>query len=193
MATLTQLTMDADGTIDTVNIDHDAGTGSPYFSHCNDAPDGVSSDWVANDNGETSGKAKFRLSDVNSDFGSMDSLNIDVDVWAETAVSDDTITLTCRIFDANDEVTPLTNETGNIATHADTTRLQRNIVFGGLTGNKAQWNGAYIQFTWTYDKTAGPDNANLRLYGCDIDGTYTISSGAAIPVFCTHYHKQRRY
>ena len=175
MATLNQLTLDADGTIDTANIDHDGGTGSPYFSHCNDTPDGVSTDFVQNDNGETSGKARFTLTNVNSDFGSMDSLNIDVDVQA-SGFSNDTCTLTARIFDADDEVTPLTDESGNLGTDADSTRVQRNVAFAGLTGSKAQWDGAYIQFAWTYAKVAGPDNANLQLFGCDIDGAYTIAS-----------------
>jgi len=175
VATLTQLTLDADGTIDTANIEHDAGTGSPYFSHCNDAPDGLSADFVANDNGETSGTARFRLSNVNADFVSMTTLNIDVDLQA-VGFSNDTCTLTARIFDADDEVTPLTDETATLGDHADGSRVQRNKTFGGLTGSKTQWDGAYIQFTWTYNKVSGPDNANLQLFGCDIDGTYSLGA-----------------
>ena len=109
MATLNQLTLDADGTIGSA-IRHDAGTGAPFFSHCNDAPDGVSTDFVENDDSETSDEAWFRLTDVNADFGSMDTLNIDADVLA-TGFSNDTCTLTARIFDADNDVTnPLTNE-----------------------------------------------------------------------------------
>ncbi len=176
MTTLTQITLDADGVIGG-EIRHDGGTGAPFFSHCNDAPDGVSSDFVENDDSESSGEAWFRLSDVNSDFGSMDTLNIDVDILA-TGFSDDTCTLTARIFAANnDTANPLTAESGNLGTDADAPRVQRNVPFGTLAGTKAQWNAAYIRFTWTYSKTGGPDNANLRLFGCDIDGTYTIASG----------------
>ena len=173
MATLDQLTLDADGTIGS-DVEHDAGTGAPFFSHCNDAPDGVSSDWVSNNLTERTTTARFRLTDVNSDFGNMDTLNIDVDVELTGSVDNDTIVLSARIFDADDEVTPLTDETTtNLGDETDTTRAQRNVTFGGLTGTKAQWNTAHIQFTWTYDKTGGGDNIRLQLFGCDIDGTYT--------------------
>ena len=175
MATLNTLTLDADGTIDTANIEHDGGTGSPYFSHCNDEPEGGSSDFVQNDNGESSGTARFRLSDVDADFVSMDTLSIKVDVNAN-GFSDDTCTLTARIFDADDNVTPLTAETSNLADHNDTPRLHRTVSFASLTGSEAQWNSAYIQFTWTYNKVSGPDNANLQLFGCDLDGTYTADA-----------------
>jgi len=188
MATLDQLTLDADGTIDTVNIEHDAGIGSPYVGHCNDAPDGVSADWVGNDTGEKTGTAWFSLSDVNADFSSMDSLNIDVDVDA-TSSSDDTCALTARIFDADNSTTnPLTDESGNLGTEADTTRAQRNVVFAGLAGTEAQWNAAHIRFTWTYAKTGAGDNLQVRLYGCDVDGTYTIAGGLSIPIAAYHYN-----
>ena len=174
MATLTQLTLDADGTI-AAEVRHDGGVGSPFFSHCNDAPDGVSADFVENDDSETTTTAWFSLGDVDADFGSMDTLNIDVDVQA-TGFSDDTCTLTARIFDADNDVTnPLTDESGNLATEADSTRVQRNVGFAGLAGSEAQWNSAHIRFTWTYTKTAGPDHANLQIYGLDIDGTYTTA------------------
>jgi len=176
MTALNQLTLDADGTIDTVNIEHNGGTGSPYFSHCNDAPDGVSSDFVRNDAGETTGTAWFRLTDVNADFGSMNSLNIDVDVEVTDAFDNDTCLLTAQIFDNNaDETNPLT-DSQQVGSHADSTRVQRQLAFGSLTGSKAQWNAAHILFTWTYTKVTGPDNARLAIYGCDIDGDYTISA-----------------
>ena len=176
MATLTQLTLDADGTIDTANIEHDAGTGSPYVGHCNDAPDGLSSDWVGNDTDEASGTAWFSLDDVDADFGSMATLNIDVDVDS-TGFVNDTCTLTARIFDADNDISnPLTDESGNLATEADSTRIQRNVSFAGLAGSKAQWDAAHIRFTWTYNQVTSPDNAQVRLYGCDIDGTYNAEA-----------------
>jgi hypothetical protein len=178
MATLTQLTLDADGTIGAV-IRHDAGTGAPFFSHCNDAPNGLSIDYVENDDSESTGVAWFSLSNVDADFGSMDTLNIDVDVQA-VGFNNDTCALTARIFAANNDTgNPLTNETGNLGTQADIIRTQRNVTFAGLAGSKAQWDAAYIRFTWTYNQVTGPDNASLRIYGCDIDGTYTAGGGPA--------------
>ena len=180
MAALTQLTLDADGTIG-ANVVHNAGTGTPFVGHCNDAPDGLSSDWVANDVTETDTTAWFSLDDVDADFGSMDTLNIDVDVDAvDDGSSDDACTLTARIFDADNDISnPLTDETASLGTEADTARTQRNVSFAGLTGSKAQWDAAHIRFTWDYTKTGGPDNVQVRLYGLDIDGTYTAPSKAA--------------
>lgn len=173
MATLTQITLDADGTI-AGEVRHDAGTGSPFYTHCNDAPDGLSSDFVENDDSETTTTAWFSLANVDADFGSMDTLNIDVDVQS-TGFSNDTCTLTARIFDAdNDTTNALTDESGNLATEADSTRTQRNVSFASLTGSEVQWNAAHIRFTWTYSQVTGPDNANLQLYGLDIDGTYVV-------------------
>ena len=176
MATLTQLTLDGDGTIGAV-IEHDAGTGSPFNTHCNDAPDGVSTDWVANDTTETTGDAFFSLSNVNADFGSMDTLNIDVDLQVTGTVDDDTGLIRATIFDANSTSNALTSTTATLGDQTDTTRGQRNVSFAGLTGSKAQWDTAHIRFTWVYNKTAGPDNLQLKLFGCDIDGTYTASAG----------------
>ncbi len=171
---ISQITLDADGTI-AGEVRHDAGTGTPFFTHCNDAPDGLSSDFVENDDSENTTTAWFSLTDVDADFSSMDTLNIDVDV-AATGFSNDSCTLTARIFDADNDITnPLTAETGNLATDADSTRTQRNVVFATLTGTKAQWDAAHIRFTWTYNQTGGPDNANIQLFGCDIDGTFTSS------------------
>lgn len=175
MATLSTLTLDGDGTIG-AEVVHDAGTGSPFYTHGNDTPNGGSSDWVANDQNETSTTAWFSLSNVNSDFDSMSTLNIDVDVQA-VGFSNDNCTLTARIYAADNNTTnPLTAESGNLGTQADGTRTQRNVTFSSLAGTKTQWDGAYIRFTWTYSKVTGPDNGQLRLYGCDIDGTYSAAA-----------------
>lgn len=178
MAVLTTITADADGTIGATVADSD--TDAAYFDDCNDSPDGLSSDWIANDQSESDAVAWLSLANVDSDFSSMDTLDIDVDVDA-TSFVDDTCTLTCRIYNAdNDTTTPLTNETGNLATQADTTRTQRNVTFAGLAGSKSDWDGAYIRFTWTYAKSGKGDDGQVRLYGFDIDGTYT-AAGAASP------------
>ena len=129
--------------------------------------------------------AWFSLSDVDADFGSMDTLNVDVDVDAiDDGSSNDTCALTARIFDAdNDTSNPLTDETSNLGTEVDTTRTQRNVSFAGLTGSEAQWNAAHIRFTWSYVKPGSPDNVQVRLYGLDIDGTYTVASKATGTIF----------
>lgn len=182
-ATLTTLTLNADGTISGFAA-HDAGTGSPFYTHCNDDPDSSSSDWVGNDLRETSCTTWFALSNVDADFTSMTTLQVRVDVQADSfggGGGGDTCTLTARIYDANNDTTnPLTDETSNLATEADSTRTQRNISFSGLTGTKTQWDAAYIRFTWTYTQNAGPDNASIHLHGCDFDGTYAATPAVEV-------------
>ena len=181
MATLTQLVIEADGTLDTTNLSHDAGTGTPWYTHCNDAPDGVSSDYVTN-NGSLNTSTQyawFRLSDVDADFGSMDTLNIDVDVMA-TGFDNDTCNLVARIADGDASATWLTVGV-TVATQADTTRLQRNLSFASLTGTKAQWNSAYLRLAWVYSRVTGPDaSASLRIFGLNIDGTYTAAAAGSV-------------
>lgn len=178
-ATLTTLTLNADGTISGFAA-HDAGTGSPFYTHCNDDPDSSSSDWVGNDLSETSCTTWFALANVDADFTSMTTLQVRVDVQA-VGFGNDTCTLTARIYDANNDTTnPLTDETSNLATEADSTRTQRNISFSGLTGTKAQWDAAYIRFTWTYTQNTGPDNASIHLHGCDFDGTYAATPAVEV-------------
>lgn len=174
MAILTTLLLDGDGTIGGT-IENDTAD-TPLWDHASDTPDGGSSDYIQNDNSESTDTAWFSLSNVDADFGSMDTLDIEVDVWAETPITDDAIILSARIADGDASATWLTN-TLNVATEADTTRLQRTMSFSSPTGTKAQWDTAHVRFTWSYQKQGGPDNANLRLYGVDFDGTYTVAAG----------------
>jgi len=180
MATLTQLVLDGDGTIDTSNLSHDAGTGSPWYTHCNDAPDGGSSDFVQCNGSLISGSyiAWFSLSDVDADFESMLTLNIDCDIIASGFVND-SCNLNARIADGDDSTTWLTDQV-TLGSQSVTTRDQRNRTFGSLTGTKAQWNTAHLRLTWFYTKQTSPDPAaSLRIFGLDIDGTYTAASAAA--------------
>ncbi len=178
MAVLNQLLLDADGTIGVKTL-HDAGVGAPFYTHCNDTPDGGSSDWVANDQTEGDTTAWFSLSNVNIDFGSLDTLNIDVDLdEVDDGSNNDTCTLTAQIFDSDSggSENALT-DAKQIGDTTDGTRVQRQLAFGSLTGNRTQWNNAYLKLTWDYTKVASGDDVQIRLYGCDVDGTYTISTG----------------
>ena len=179
MATLTQLVLDGDGTIDTTNLSHDAGTGAPWYTHCNDAPDGGSSDYVTCNGSLTNGTydAWFSLSDVDADFESMLTLNIDCDIQASGFVND-TCNLLAQIADGDNSSTFLTDSV-ILGSQSVTTRDQRNRTFGSLTGTKAQWNTAHLRLRWNYTKLTSPDpSASLRIFGLDIDGTYTPASAA---------------
>lgn len=165
------LAADADGTIGANTVDSD--TDAAYFDDCNDTPNGLSGDYIANNLAETSTTASLRLSDVPTDFDSIDSLVMIADVDS-TGFVDDTCTLTAQVYDADTGGNALT-DSQQIASHADSTRTQRTVNFGSLTGTKAQWNAAYLRLTWTYTKNTGPDNAQVRLYGHLFEGFYTAA------------------
>ena len=192
MPALTQITVDADGTIG-ANMTTDAGSSPPdYFSHCEDAPDGGSSDWVGNDTTETSTTAWFSLENVDADFDAMTALNIDVDLDAvDDGSSNDTCALTAQIFDADNDQTNALTDSQQIGDETDGTRVQRNLVFGSLTGTKAQWDTAHLLLTWTYVKPGSPDNVQVRLYGLDIDGTYDVAASGSPPCAVNSFRQRR--
>jgi len=181
---LSQITLDADGTINTAEIEHDAGTGSPYFTHANDANDGLSSDYVFNAlDSDGTFVAWFSLADIDADLDIMASLILGIDTIA-TGFTNDTCTLTARIFDADNDVTnPLTDETAAIIDESNTTRSQQLIEFNTLAGTKAQWDAAHIRFTWIYDRITSPDGGELRIHGCELDGFYVaaVASDLIVP------------
>ena len=167
MATLTTLTLDANGTIG-ANVDKQSG--DPYYQNCNDDPDSASTDYIENDGSDTATEAWFSLTDVDADFDSMDTLQIRVHGSIVNGAG--TATLTARIYDAdNDTTNPLTSEITLITTGDGS--VLKNVAFGSLTGTKAQWNSAHIRFSWSglfsFEKA--------RLNGCDFDGTYTAAAG----------------
>lgn len=165
------LTVDGDTGPLSASLRHDSGMGGDYYTHCDDDPEASSADYVENNDTSTGGDIHFTLSDVPSDFDEMLRCGIVVDVWSETAVTDDELTITARIFDSVGG-NALTDESIAFATEEDTTRITRNIEFENLTGTKAQWNSAVINFTWDYTTTSSADNANIRLYGCKVTGLY---------------------
>lgn len=162
------ITADADGTIDTVD-QFDSDSDFIYFDDCNDTPDGGSADYIASSSGTSS--SWLRLEDVPSDFNSLSSLSMDVDVWGNSITG----TLDAQIFDSDSggSENPLTDEQ-EIASGFVTTRTQQTVNFGSLTGSKTQWNNAYLKLTFTISSGAN----DLRLYGFTVDGVY---AGAAAP------------
>ena len=171
MATLTTLTIDANGTIG-ANVNKTSG--DPYYQNCNDDPDSASTDHIENDASDTATEAWFSLTDVDADFDSMDTFQIRVDGGVPFTPGG-TVTLTARIYDAdNDTTNPLTSEE-TLMTELDSTSVLKNVTFSSLTGTKAQWNSAHVRFSWS--NLAGFGQAEIN--GCDFDGTYTAAAGGS--------------
>lgn len=174
--TLTTLRPNGNGTISSV-ITNEAG-GAADYTDVEDDPDSSSTDGLQNDTSESSGTANVQLTATNSDFGSMDTLGVRVDVHAISAGGNDSIDLYAQVFSAdNGGGTALTDEV-QVGSKADTTRTQRTVSFtaGSLTGSKTDWDGAYLRLRWNYTKPGGPDNNQLRIYGVEMDGTYTTAA-----------------
>lgn len=171
MATLTTLTLDGDGAID-ATIQHDSGTGSPFYTHCNDDPDSSSADFVENDGSPGTHTARFTLTNVDSDFGSMDTFQIRVDRDGDFVIGQTAI-INARIFSGAGSSTPLTDKVKIV--DATDSRSVANISFTGLTGTKSQWDDAQVEFEW---ENVSLNGERLQLFGCDFDGTYTEAAPA---------------
>lgn len=180
MTTLGPLSPDGDGTIGAA-IEHDAGTGSPFYTHFDEDPASAGADWVGNDLSESSDTAFFDVADMPADFGSIDALTIDYSRQAQ-GFGNDTCTLYVQVF-ASDESTNYTDEI-TLATETDTTKITETGTFAvnatGLAASKSSWNGAQIRFRWNYSQSTGPDNAQILIFAFEINGDYTISTGAII-------------
>lgn len=178
-----RLTPNADGTLDTSNTAHDAGTGTPYYTHLDNAVDGQSTDDVHNAHTVGTVYDWFALSSTPSDFSSMDSVTIRVDALstAPAGSSPDTCDFSARVYDAdNDTTTPLAGDSGSIVDEqSNTVRVVNSATMASPSGTKTAWDGAYIRCAWAYNKVAGPDNIELDIHGLVLDCTYTASAGGA--------------
>lgn len=173
MTVLGPLAPDGDGTID-VTIEHDGGTGPPFYTHCDENPASPGTDWVGNDQTETDGVAFFEVANTPSDFGFIDSLSVDYSRQAQ-GFSDDTCILYVQVF-ASNESTNYTDEI-TLADETDTTKITEVGTFTinatGLAASKADWDGARIRFRWDYTQTTGPDNAQIKVFAFELNGAYT--------------------
>lgn len=179
------LTPDADGTNDSWT---DSDTDGALFDDCNDDPDSSSTDWVqsaaSHGPGSTTSELWLSLSNVPADFSSIESLTLRIDGIINGTVSNDTLTVTAQVFDSDSGGTEnALTDAQTILTEADTTRVQRNVSFGSLTGNESQWNAAHIKLLATYTRTGSDDGFAGRIFGTLFNGTYTAS--AATPVSVT--------
>ncbi len=173
-ATLPTLRPTADGTID-AEVVHDAGTAAPFYTHIDDDPDSPTvSDWVANSQNEIAASAFFEVTNTPADFDTMSTLEIKIDFGA-IGFANDTAVLYAQMYQS-DESTTLSDEM-QLATQATAAGLI-TVSFTNVTaGSKTIWNGAHIHFRWTYTKTKGPDNAQLKITATELNGTYTVSAG----------------
>jgi hypothetical protein len=170
---LTAITFDAD---DYAASGDNSDADGAYYDDCNDAPDGLSSDWISNDGAGNDTEIWLRLENVDSDFDSMSTFLVDVDVYAFD-FTNDTCPLTMQVFDsARGGTENALTDQKEVASTADSTRTQRQVSFGSLTGTKTQWDNAHVKLVWDYTKVQSWDFGRVRLYGTEFTGTYSTAS-----------------
>src|SRR3989344_520727 len=158
------------------SIDYDAD------STINDA------DWVSNGTSETTTTQGFQLNDMPADFGTMDTgLNIKVRYNKfDDGSSHDTVTLGAQIVQA-DGSTELAGNSGpqTIESHSSgcgtggcgwTTDAAFTFTSVNTTANKATWDGAELELTWTYTKPQSPDDVEIRISAVELNGAYTAAT-----------------
>lgn len=184
MATLGPLYPIDDGTIDTAVITRSTGAGT-YASHIDSdpstgQPDG---DYIYNA-GAAGGFSFFIMTDVPTDFGSMDTVTVDTftDVVGRT---DDNIDFRCSIWDSTETIMYAGNVIGD---NGELVGMNPNglltttltLTSAGLAASKADWNNARIRMSWYYTQNMAKDAYDLRLHAFEVNGTYTqFVAGAA--------------
>ena len=125
-----------------------------------------------NDQSETSGTQFYQLTDMPSDFQSMDSLDIEI-VWRDLADGNDDLVLSAQVFESN-ETSALTDQI-TIHSHngSDVGYTTTNLSFT-LQGNnnKTVWDGARLALDWSYTQNQGQDNLQIRVTNAQLNAAY---------------------
>lgn len=160
-------------------VNESGGTTNLYASVDDDPDFPTTSDYVTNTS-NTNASAFFNLTDMPSDFGSMNTLQIDFYLNAPANWNDDAGTLYAQIFQSDETIT-LTSEL-QLATHA-TAAGYYSVTFTTVTGsNKNTWDGARLRLRMVYNKSKGPDNGQIRVAAVELGGTYAPAAVVSVSV-----------
>ena len=179
MATLPTLYPVGDGTQNGVT-----GTGTaPWYANIDDWAGGglVDEDSTYISSGvDLGGDGNYLLTDMPANFGTLDSLSLDVRVRRNGTVTDDAMTLTVGIVGA-DGSTVLAAQKQVASQASGTTYSTVTVSYTDAElasrSNKAAWDGAQLRLVWTYTKTKSSDGLALRVTAVRANGTYTESAG----------------
>jgi hypothetical protein len=132
------------GATDVVN---EADASSPLFSSIDDDPATPNdADWI--NNTDDAGEAWFDVTDLPTDFDTMDSVEIVVR-WRGQNFGSGTVELYARLYES-DESTPLTDEE-LVATATSNTSFANTspVVFSTVEpGDQTTWDGARLRLRW---------------------------------------------
>ena len=122
------------------------------------------------------GEASFALGDTPSDFGTMDTLFVQLRyAWQSGTQVNIWAALRARVF-RSDGTTPLTNEaTLALAITTETPTNSSVIQFTGVdtSADKSVWDGAVVRIYFDITKVKGGDSLEERVFAAQITGTYT--------------------
>lgn len=127
----------------------------------------------------------FELTEMPTDFSSMDTLTVDTRVQTTGTRTNDDITLLAQVFE-DGGATALTDQvtvcTFNGTNTCGTTWNTITSTFA-LQGNntKTVYDSAELHLTWTTTKTAAADGTKVQVSTAEIDGTYTATGGGGGP------------
>lgn len=143
--------------------------------------DGLEVGHDANDSGTNNYLAYYRLADVPSDFGSMDTINYNI-MYRVTGAQTNTRSLFIQIVTDASTPVALTSEatvaTGITNTTSNTTGAIAMTISG--TPTKTQWNNALVRLRLNSVRNKGGDSNGIRVDTVQFTGTYTVTSGLAL-------------
>jgi hypothetical protein len=139
-------------------------------------------------NSSHTGQADFALGNMPADFGTMNSVEINLrygkDVHTGTNTWDN---LQAQILTAADVA--LTDNV-NIATSITSTTPANSgaitLTSPDLISNKAVWDAAKVRISWIIGRSKGGDSDQEEVYAAEVTGDYDIA--AAGPPIATVYH-----
>lgn len=121
--------------------------------------------------------AYFSLSNVNADFGSMDTININIRYRVLGAQTNNRSLFAQVITDESTPVSLTTERT--IATNiTNTTATNSGVLSMTISGtpSKAQWDNALIRLRLNIVRNKGGDTNGIRVDTLELTGTYTAAA-----------------
>jgi len=150
--------------------------------------------WVTNDQTETSATQGFQLNDMPTDFDTMATLDIKVRYRElNDGSGNDIVAVLAQIVQA-DGTTPLTDQVSLFAVGSpigspdcdpacawtnDATTTLTNL---DTTATSTVWDGAELELTWTYTKAAAADNEQAQISTLEMNGTYNAVVSATTTI-----------
>jgi hypothetical protein len=171
------------GAYDATNSTIDGVGGTPSGDPLEVIASADDNDYIHTDNNNSTDEVAYvALANMPGDFDSMDSVSINVryhrDVDTDTSKTWDSIVV--EIFADNAGTTslagPATIVSGNITT-TTATNSGATTVDATPTGTKAQWDAAYVRFTFNKTKSMAGNTDDFRITAAEVTGTYTQAAG----------------